>query len=230
MRFAPLRRLRSREPVRPGLPRLVRDTCRVRALLASCFSRDLHGLVSCRARPWGSALRSIFLRGEGGRLSTPSSPLAVGSNASRLPPRRSPGFRGLLPPEVRRRVAERSRRAARGSLGLSPLQGFPPDHDGPRLPACLLSRAWPEPAPQSLDHSRAGSSPERPPPLLRFLHLIPAPVSSWLRRPGLMNSPRRQVISRFLSTPMRAVTQPLPQARRIGYRCRSRFVRPALDS
>lgn len=109
-------------------------------------------------------------------------------------------------------------------LGFSPLQGFLPDRDGPRLPARLLSRAWPQPAPQSLDHDRAGSSPERPPPLLRFSHLVPAPVDSWLRRPGLMHSPRRQVISRFLCTPMGAVTQPLPQARRIGCRCRSRFV------
>jgi hypothetical protein len=176
----PLRRLRSREPTRPGLPRPVRCASRVRALLTPCFSRDLHGLVSCRARPWGFALRSVCLRGEGDRLSTTSSPQAVGSYASGLPPRRSPGCRGLLPPEVRCHVAERSRRAARCSLGLRPLQGFPPDRDGPRLPARLLSRAWPQPAPQSLDHDRAGSSPERPPPLLRFLHLLPAPPRSRL--------------------------------------------------
>lgn len=63
----------------------------------------------------------------------------------------------------------------------------------PRWP---LASQWPpltslgcEPAPQSVDRVRAGSSPPRPPPLLRFMHLVLLPVirsrrdaGSWFHR------------------------------------------------
>jgi hypothetical protein len=130
------------------------------------------------------------------RRPLPLWPLA--RTGTELPPRPSPGSRGFLPPEVRHTPAERSRQVVRGSLGLHSSSGVPPARDGPRLPARLLSRAWPQPAPQSLDHDRAGTSPERPPPLLRFSHLVPAPAGSRLLQPGLMDSPRRPVTSRPL--------------------------------
>jgi hypothetical protein len=74
----------------------------------------------------GFTLRSFPLRGEGVRLSTRPYPLAVGSSGPRRPPHASPSSRALLPPEVRCAFAERSRRAARCSLGFHLPRGFLP--------------------------------------------------------------------------------------------------------
>lgn len=109
-------------------------------LLAPCFSCDLHGLVSCRARSWGSALRSFPLRGEGSHLSVRSCPPAVGSNGRTLPRPTSLGSWALLPPEVRGSTPRWSPWPARGSPGLPPPQGFLPRRDGLRLPGGLLPR------------------------------------------------------------------------------------------
>jgi len=58
MGFGPLRRLRSREPVRPGLPHLARDACRVRALSTS-FSPEastalFHAAHALGVSPFGA--------------------------------------------------------------------------------------------------------------------------------------------------------------------------------
>ncbi len=124
--------------------------CLARFVAPSGFFRPLGALLPPRPpRPYfmprpsvGFTLRSFSLRGEGTCLSARSCPRAVGYNGARLPPRPSPDYRALLPPEVRRALAERSRRERRCSLGFPPLQGFLPVRDGRRLPAGLLSRAW----------------------------------------------------------------------------------------
>ena len=112
------------------------------ALSAPSFCHDLHGPVSCRARPWGLSHSELFpSRGGNASLDAPL-PSCRWLYGARLPPCPSPGCRALLPPEVRRTTAERSRRAARCSLGLPPLQGVLPVRDGPWLPKGRLSRAW----------------------------------------------------------------------------------------
>lgn len=101
----------------------------------------------------------------------------------------------------------------------------------PRWPA---ASRWPplpslgcEPAPQSFVHGRAGSSPPRPPPLLRSVHLVSLPASSQPMWPWLMVSPRRSGGIAAPRTPFRAVTAAPLKARGIDCRCRGRFVRPA---
>ena len=54
------------------------------ALLALSFSTELHGLVSCRARSWGSPFEAFPFAEEDQRLSTRSDPHAVGSSGVRL--------------------------------------------------------------------------------------------------------------------------------------------------
>lgn len=147
---------------------------------ALCFCHDLHGLVSCRARSWGYALRSFPLRGEGPRLSTPSCPPAVGSSGRALPRTPSPGSWALLPPEVRCTTEEWSLQPARCSLGLRLSRGRPPPRWRPASRR-LLPRASRDPvrtaaAPRSLDRGGVRRSPWRSPPLLRFLHLVPHPA------------------------------------------------------
>ena len=124
--------------------------CLARFVAPSGFVSPLGALLPPRPpRPYfmprtsvGFTLRSLSLREEGACLPARSCPRAVDSNGARLPPRPSPGCRAFLPPEVRRALAERSRRERRCSLGFPPLQGFLPVRDGRRLPAGLLSRAW----------------------------------------------------------------------------------------
>jgi len=177
----PLQRLRPREPTSPGLasPGTLRPQGSL-ALPAPSFSRDLHGLVSCRARSWGSALRSFSLRGEGPDLSIRSCPRAVGSGGRAFPRPSSLGSRALLPPEVRIAAAKRSPRPDRCSLGLRLSRDFLPaataaGYPAPPLAGFAAGIVRPAAAPQSVDRCGAGSSRSRPPPLLRFLHLVPFP-------------------------------------------------------
>lgn len=138
--FAPLQRLRTWEPTMAGFASS--DRFRLQgslALLTACFSRVLHGRVSCRARS-GFTLRSVSLHGEGAHLSMRSDPRAVGSTRCPASSNTLPGCRVLLAPEVRcahRRVVPAG---APRLPWASPLQGFPPGGDDPRPPANLLSR------------------------------------------------------------------------------------------
>jgi hypothetical protein len=109
------------------------------ALSALSFSRDLHGLVSCRARSWGSALRSFSLRREGPDLSARSCPHAVGSSGRGLPRPSSLGSRVLLPPEVRIAATRRSPRPDRCSLGLRLSRDFLPTATATGFPAPPLA-------------------------------------------------------------------------------------------
>jgi hypothetical protein len=109
------------------------------ALSAPCFSRDLHGPVSCRARSWGSALRSFPLRREGSDLSVRSCPHAVSSNGRALPRASSLGSRALLPLEVRFTTAERSPQPDRCSLGLRLSRDFLPAATATGFPAPPLA-------------------------------------------------------------------------------------------
>lgn len=132
------------------------------ALVTPCFSRDLHGRVSCRARSWVSALRSFPLRREGPSLSTRSCPPAVGSCGRALPRPPSPGSWVLLPPEVRFAAARRSWQLDRCSLGLHLSRDF--------LPAATAA-GFPAPSSRGLDPLACEA---RRPPL--GVSIAPGPV------------------------------------------------------
>lgn len=222
MGFLSLRRLRSREPSRSGLPHPIRCACRVRALLTPCFSRDLHGPVSCRARPWGFSPSKRFPSRRGrsplGEL-FPSGRWLERDRGLRLAPRPAPGVCSLRKSVAIYRVV-------------------PPD--GPRLPWAFLlfrgssrsrrpaaSRVPPltslAAACSSESRSRSGwfVSGETTAPLEV---LAPRAGSCWFevaatRADGFASE------AGDLAVPERSDegrTQPLPQARRIGCRCRSR--------
>ena len=187
MGFGPLQRLRSRQPTVPGFASP--GTLRLQgssALVAPSFCRNLHGRVSCRARSWGLPYEAFPFarRGCASRRTLAHLPSAQAAPGFHHVPRPAPG---LCSP--RKSVARASRGpAARpdAPLGFALSRGFLPittaaASRGPP-PASLARASHPAPAPRSLDRDRAGSSPWRPPPLLRFLHLVPVPEGS--RRPG----------------------------------------------
>jgi hypothetical protein len=142
MGFVPLRRLRSRQPTCSGLPRpSVAPSGFVGPLGAFLLPRPPRPCFVPRT-PVGSYPSEPFpSRGGNASLDAPL-PSCRWLYGVRLPPHPSPGCRALLPPEVRRTTAEWSRRAARCSLGLPPLQGFLPVRDGRWLLNGRLSRAW----------------------------------------------------------------------------------------
>jgi hypothetical protein len=142
MGFVPRRRLRSRQPTCPGLPRpSVAPSGFVGPLGALLLPRPPRPCFVPRT-PVGPCPSKLF-PSRGGNVSLDALlPSCRWLYGARLPPHPSPGCRALLSPEVRRTTAERSRRTARGSLGFSPLQGFLPVRDGRWLPDGRLSRAW----------------------------------------------------------------------------------------
>lgn len=154
------------------------------------------GLVSCRIRSWGSPFRAFLLP-----RSLPPSPASVPSCRSTNPipsptrvapatqaqlvrrppcgkvPRNIVAFRGLLHAKVRHCCPDGlGLYAARGSHGLSTLQGFLPTCGDTAFTVsplmsfalCIRERT-PSAALQGLDHKQIGSSPKRPPTLLGFI-------------------------------------------------------------
>lgn len=173
-------------PPFPGLPRPVRCAFRVRQpswrLPSAANSTALFHAAHARGSPFEAF--PFARRGYASRRTLAHLPSARAAPGFRRMPRPAPG-----PCSPRKSVARASRGpAARpdAPLGFALSRGFLPvttaaASRGPP-PTSLAQASHPAPAPRSLDRGRAGSSPWRPPPLLRSLHLVPVPEGS--RRPG----------------------------------------------
>jgi hypothetical protein len=229
--FIPLQRLRLREPTSPGFASP--GTLRLQgssALLAPFFSRSLHGPVSCRARSWGSPFEAFPFaeRGYASRRALTLLPSAQAARGVHRTPRPAPGLYSL------RKSVARSPRGPGERLD-APL-GFTSPGVSSRVrrpaasrespPSGLARASHPARAPRSLDHARAGSSPWRPPPLSRFLHLVPAPPGSRSGGPSSWIHPGRRW-HRCSCASGSGRHPPLQKSRRIGCRCRNRFARSA---
>jgi len=175
-------------PPFPGLPRPVRCAFRVRQpswrLASATISTALFHAAHARGSPFEAF--PFARRGCASRCTLAHLPSARTAPGFRRMPRPAPG-----PCSPRKSVARAPRGpAARpdAPLGFALSRGFLPvttaaAYRGPP-PTSLAQASHPAPAPRSLDRDRAGSSPWRPPPLLRFLHLVPVPEGSRWPGPG----------------------------------------------